>query len=274
MVFVDKEHTMLGFERLVRFSPDIFHFTTTRRGGCSQGNYASMNCTHYCGDEIDCVRKNKELLLQKFPESPVALLVPHQTHGTGIMDVDEDFLSMEEKERNACLENIDALITDLPGYCLCVSTADCVPVLLYDPSRKVVAAVHAGWRGTVSCILYKTLMRMKEKYGCDGCQILAGIGPSISGISFEVGDEVYEAFKNAGFPMERLSFRHWETSKWHIDLWEANRLQLMEAGVPAEQIELAGICTYQNPDLFFSARRLGSKSGRILTGIQLNASSV
>ena len=99
--------------------------------------------------------------------------------------------------------------------------------------------------------------------------IVACIGPSISKEAFEVGDEVYEAFREAGFPMDRLAERYLETGKWHIDLWEANRWMLEEFSVPAGQIQIAGICTWKNQEKFFSARRLGIASGRMLSGIMI-----
>ena len=164
------------------------------------------------------------------------------------------------------LEEVDALVTHLPGFCICVSTADCIPVLLYDKEKQVVAAVHAGWRGTVGRIVENTLQVMKKVYNSDGKDIIACIGPGISLDSFEVGDEVYQAFEDAGFDMPRISRKE---NKWHIDLWEANRLQLLECGVCEENIEVAGVCTFQSYDMFFSARRMGIHSGRILSGIML-----
>ena len=107
---------------------------------------------------------------------------------------------------------------------------------------------------------------MRLHYGSDGKDIIACIGPSISLESFEVGDEVYAAFAEAGFDMTRIA---WKYEKWHLDLWEANRLQLLTHGVLPEHIEVAGICTYQQHKDFFSARRLGIQSGRILSGIML-----
>jgi len=116
----------------------------------------------------------------------------------------------------------------------------------------------------------KTLEVMKSQYGTDGKDVIACIGPSISLESFEVGDEVYSAFAEAGFDMFRIARRY---EKWHLDLWEANRLQLLTHGVLPENIEVVGICTYQQHKDFFSARRLGIKSGRILSGIQICDSS-
>lgn len=178
--------------------------------------------------------------------------------------VDEPFLTQPLSEQERLLDGVDALVTPLAGICLAISTADCVPILLYDTRARVVAAVHAGWRGTVARILSLTLRRMKEQYGTRGEDVLAAIGPSISADSFEVGDEVYDAFRRADFPMGQIAFCR---EKWHIDLWEANRLQLLDEGLRPEAIEVSGVCTYQCFDRFFSARRLGLHSGRILTGV-------
>ena len=154
------------------------------------------------------------------------------------------------------------------GVCIGVSTADCIPILLYDRKKGVVGAVHAGWRGTARRIAEKAVGRMKDEFGSRAEDIRAVVGPGISLESFEVGDEVYDEFGREGFPMEEIARRYGE--KWHIDLWKANTLQLEGEGVRSENIEVAGICTYKNYDRFFSARRLSINSGRILTGIMMN----
>ena len=249
--------------------PEICAFSTTRRGGVSTGTYASLNCTPYTGDAPQCVSRNQEILLAALPQHPRALVIPWQTHGTRVLPIDDAFLSANEEQRHALLQGIDALVTDRPGICLCISTADCIPILLYDKKHQAIAAVHAGWRGTVNFIVGHALEQMRTFYGTDGADVSAVIGPGISLRAFEVGDEVYEAFRQADFPMERIARRE---SKWHIDLPEANRLQLLDFGVPSSAIETSGICTYTQYDDFFSARRLGVKSGRMLTGIMLNYS--
>ena len=238
---------------------NISCFSTTRHGGCGEGMYASFNCTHYCGDHPEHVAKNREILCSLLPEQPVRLVVPRQTHTTNVRVVSD---STTEEE----LQEVDAVVTNLRGCCLCVSTADCVPVLLYDKKKQVVAAIHAGWRGTVGRIVEKALEVMKIQYGTQGENVVACIGPSISLEAFEVGDEVYRTFAEAGFDMIRIARKY---EKWHLDLWEANRLQLLSQGVKEENIEVAGICTYNRCDDFFSARRLGIKSGRILSGIMM-----
>ncbi len=161
-------------------------------------------------------------------------------------------------------EDTDAVITDVPGLCVCVKTADCIPVLLYDHRQRIVAAAHAGWRGTVSRIVSKTVALM----GSEGRDLHAIIGPGISQAAFEVGDEVYEAFCNAGFPMQEIAIRE---AKWHIDLWQANRWLLREAGV--QDIHIAGVCTYQDVAHYYSARRHGIGTGRNLNGILLRPQS-
>lgn len=247
---------MLEYEIMKPYS-NISCFSTTRHDGCGEGAYASFNCTHYCGDNPLHVKQNRERLCSLLPKRPVELVIPRQTHTTNVRVITA---SPTEEE----LQEVDAVVTDLTGYCLCVSTADCVPVLLYDVEKKVIAAIHAGWRGTVGRIVEKTLEVMKERYDTQGENVVACIAPSISLEAFEVGDEVYAAFAEAGFDMNRIARKY---EKWHLDLWEANRLQLLAHGVKPENIEVAGICTYTHCDDFFSARRLGIKSGRMLSGI-------
>lgn len=245
-------------------------FSTTRQGGVSVGAYASFNANLYCGDDVQHVQQNRELLCQFLGLPFSHLLMPHQTHHDKVCKIDESFLSLSQSEREQMLEGIDALMTDLPDVCVSVSTADCIPVLLYDDVHHAVAAVHAGWRGTVSSIVRKTVERMEEVYHTDVNDVKAVIGPGISLDAFEVGDEVYDAFQSAGFPMMQIAKRYVlseEKTKWHIDLWEANRWELLQSGVPFSHIHLSGICTYSHNDRFFSARRAGIHSGRILNGI-------
>lgn len=254
---------LLGYERMKAY-PRITCFSTTRHGGYSQGNYASFNCNGYCGDDAADVAKNREMLCGLLASEPVELVIPHQTHSTNVRVIDPAWLDRSGEERASFLEDVDALVTDMTGCCLCVSTADCIPVLLYDRVRQVVAAVHAGWRGTVARIVERTLSVMTEHYGVDTRNVIACIGPGISLEAFEVGEEVYEAFREAGFDMDAVARKE---AKWHIDLWEANRRQLLDKGVREENIEVAGFCTYYNNEDFFSARRQGIHSGRILSGI-------
>ncbi len=156
-------------------------------------------------------------------------------------------------------EATDAVITDVPGLRIAVKTADCIPVLLYDERKHLVAAIHAGWRGTVKRIVSQTIGLMES----EGKDLHAIIGPGISQESFEVGDEVYDAFAEAGFPMERIAKRR---EKWHLDLWTANKWLLEEAGVT--DIFIEGTDTFTSPD-FYSARRDTIDTGRNMNCIMI-----
>lgn len=266
MIRVSQYPEMLQFPCLGR-DCNIFHFVTTRNGGVGRENYASFNVSPYCGDEADAVTDNLQRLCAVAKIEPSHVLLPYQVHEDRIAVVDDALLSMSMEDRRNALSGFDAIVTNVPGVAVAVSTADCVPVLLYDPEQKVVAAVHAGWRGTVKRICSKVIALMQQKYGCNPANVQAAIGPSIGFDAFEVGDEVVEAFASAAYDLDALVGRNAKTDKAHIDLWEANKSDLLSAGVCEEQIEVAAVCTYTHHDVFFSARRLGIKSGRIVSGI-------
>lgn len=184
-----------------------------------------------------------------------ALVLPRQTHSDHV-------LWSQEAGRP---EDTDAVITDSPGLCVCVKTADCIPILLYDARQRIVAAVHAGWRGTVAGIVRKTI---KEMMPLSPADIHAIIGPGISLECFEVGDEVYDVFQREQFPMQRIAKRFPADGgeSWHIDLWEANRWLMEQEGVT--DIFVQGICTRNSMD-FYSARRETINTGRNYNGIMI-----
>lgn len=193
---------------------------------------------------------------------------PHQTHTDRVLAVGEAFFSLDDTERTSLMEGIDAMISDVRGACIGISTADCIPVLVHDPVHHAAAAIHAGWRGTHQRIVTKTLAEMARLYHTDPGECEAVIGPGISLESFEVGQEVYDAFAEAHFPMSQVSRMY---AKWHIDLKEINRLLLLEAGVPASSITVSPIDTLTDTR-YFSARREQKgdvKCGRILSGFVL-----
>ena len=241
-------------------------FSTTRQGGYSEGRYSEFNINRYCGDSGEAIRQNREALCALLGISDDHLFMPHQVHLTEVAVVDENMLSLSAEERLQRLEGVDALMTDVAGVCIGVSTADCIPVLLYDKVHRAGCAIHAGWRGTVQRIVAKAVAKMTAVFGTRPADLVAQIGPGIHLDSFEVGDEVYDAFAHAGFDMESISKKH---EKWHIDLPECNRQQLLSSGVPADTVTVSPVCTYQQHTRFFSARRLGINSGRIFTGILL-----
>lgn len=261
---------------------DVTAFSSTRHGGVSRGFHGSFNINSHCGDEPDAVETNRKALCERLGISRERLVYPHQTHQTKVRQIGQEFISLSESTRMMVLEGVDAVMTDVPMVCVGVSTADCIPLLLFDKDHHAVAAVHAGWRGTVAYIARKTVEAMRESFHTEPSRLTAVIGPGISLRRFEVGDEVYDAFSAAGFAMDKVAKKYpveGETSegrsanapfRWHIDLWECNRMQLMDSGLAAGNISVTGICTYDNVNDYFSARRLGVVSGRIFTGIMLN----
>lgn len=264
-------------------------FSTTRHGGVSQGAYTSFNINHYCGDSPEAIAENRRRLCRLLGIAEDHLVYPHQVHHAEILTVEADIVFLPDEERAALLEGRDAVMTDVAGFCVGVSAADCIPVLLYDEAHHAVAAVHAGWRGTLANIVGKTVCAMRETYHTDPSMLRAVIGPGISLRNFEVGDEVYVAFAKAGYDLSLLARRFSVRSvasgdiplsgthvsqpkeKWHLDLPGLNATQLIRCGVNGQNILQTGICTYDRVDDFFSARRLGINSGRILTAIMLKS---
>lgn len=199
---------------------------------------------------------------------PYPVIQGHQVHGSRVAVIDRQWMNREE------LEGYDALVTNLPGVALGARTADCVPVLLYDPLRSAVAAVHAGWKGTVLHISQLAIEVMVRQYGCDPSGMKAVIGPAIGPDSFQVGEEVVAKFREAEFPIEEIwSFQgpgdgSPMSGGHHIDLFKANRWLLEEAGVPHGNIQVHSIDTYTDTS-FFSARREGTACGRNINSIKL-----
>lgn len=187
----------------------------------------------------------------------------HSAHVAVVTAVDSGRGALDAESR---LPDTDALVTSCKGVCLMVLSADCVPVLLYEPERRVVAAVHAGWRGSAAGIVAKTVELMRGRFACRPERIRAGIGPSIGKCCFEVGKEVAGVFEDS-FVGTVLPGRSGQ--KCHVDLWEANRRQLLQSGLVDSHIEIAGMCTVCHPDRFFSYRRDGRAAGRFGAGIML-----
>ncbi len=245
--------------------PGVTAFSSTRHGGVSRGQYAEFNINHYCGDDEENVAVNRQALCEQLGIALAQLVYPHQTHGTTVRQIGREFISLPDNIRDMILDGVDAVTTDVPQVCIGVSTA--------------VAAIHAGWRGTVARIVRATIESMMKSFGTQPENLKAVIGPGISEKNFEVGDEVYKAFAEAGFDMNEIAKRYpmmnrnsgnedkEQPMRWHINLWECNKRQLLECGLQDGNITVSGICTYDNVEDYFSARRLGTASGRIFTGI-------
>ena len=238
----------------------ITAFSTERRCYNPSLPYDGFNITYYTDDDPKHIATCRKMLSMVLDISDDHLILPRQVHGTEIAEVTEQNLDSR-------FDGVDALMTCMPHTCIGVSTADCVPILIYDTHARAIAAAHAGWRGTVARIGSKTVAAMLQRYCMSAADLKVVIGPSIGPDAFEVGDEVYEAFSQAGFEMNEIAFKR--NGKWHIDLWQANALDMQRLGVAKENIEISGICTFKQHKDFFSARRLGIKSGRIYTGIMI-----
>lgn len=256
---------LLQFESLNAYD-SLLHFSTTIDGGVSTGEYTSFNLGMYAGDDLNDVAENRNRLAAMLNMPSENLIFPYQTHGDSVCVIDKEFIAKNKEQQLHLLNGVDALITNEIGVCIGVGTADCVPILIFDPKNKVLAAIHAGWRGTVAKLSTKVVEIMKSRFNSNPSELIVGIAPSISPDYFEVGDEVVDEFANAGFLIDDIGYYNFETGKYHIDLWFANELLLSQSGVRFDEIEVAGLCTYYHGDQFFSARRQGIKSGRMITG--------
>lgn len=196
------------------------------------------------------------------------VIYPHQVHTDKIFAITSDFLTLSDQERKDALEGVDAIVSDVKDVVMGISTADCIPVIVYDSVHHVAAAIHAGWKGTRLRIVTKAIQEMQHLYGTEPSVCKAAIGPGISQESFEVGQEVVDAFVEAGFDMSRYVVMK---AKPHIDLKTINLDLLTAAGLLAENVFVSDIDTFTDGN-YFSARREQRgivKCGRILSGFCL-----
>jgi polyphenol oxidase len=231
----------------------IIHAVFTRQGGVSPQPWASLNVGGLLGDDPERVKMNRVISFQALGKASESVYDVWQVHGTEVICTDAPRLASNPHLK------ADAIFTDRPDVTLFMRFADCVPILLYDPIRRVVGVVHAGWLGTVKGAVTKAVEAIEARYGSEPANILAAIGPSICCEHYAVGEEVVHQVQTAfGEQMPQLtpvfSGRH------HFDLWQANRLLLEQAGV--RQIELAGICTACNPQDWYSHRGEKGRTGR------------
>lgn len=250
-------------------------FVTTRRGGFSAAPYISFNCSPFVGDPD--AEMNLLLLSDRLQVPLSHIVIPHQIHRTTLFCVDESFMSWSAARRRANLEGVDGLITHVPDYFLCITTADCLPVFFYDPVNRAIGIAHSGWRGTVGHIACLVLQQMNRCYRTDPKAVRVAFGPCISSRFFEVGEEVYEVFRKEGFPMDRIALRCMRINeegqlygRWHLSLQEAVAADLRKAGVPDSRIERCPVCSYADNTLY-SVRRQGMQTGRTLNGIRLKS---
>lgn len=228
---------------------------STRHGGVSPAPWDSLNFSVRRGDTPERVQANRLRLAEALGIASEQLVWCRQVHGTGVAKVDWG-------DAGQVQEGVDAAITDAVGLPLGLVFADCVPLLLYDPTCHVLGVCHAGWRGTVNGAATATLWAMQAAYGTEPSGVWACIGPSIGPASYEVGDEVVDMARALlSQPDAVLHYPNGVDGRPHFDLWRANAIQLMEAGVPEAQIEVSALDTAQHTDEFFSHRAEQGRCG-------------
>lgn len=246
----------------------VTHGFTTRAGGVSTGFYRSLNTSFHVGDDHSHVRANRDLACRSLGINPRHLVAGRQSHGDGIKLVEECDLGRGALTYDDALPDTDALITGLRGVPLSSYYADCVPVFLLDPARRVVALAHAGWQGTVLKIGLKVVRKMTEFFGTEPRDCLAGIGPSIGPCCYEVDEPVVSRFQDVFHGGGNLA-EAVAPGKWKLNLWEANRRALLEAGLKPVNILTARLCTSCHSDLFFSYRAEKGRTGRMASLLML-----
>lgn len=242
-------------------------FATTRLGGVSNKPFDTLNLGFSTGDDRDDVLANRARVAKALGASPERIVTAGQVHGTNVAVV-------RESDAGSLIRETDALVTDVPGLPLLILTADCVAVLLCDTRRRAVGIAHAGWRGTLANIVGATVETMHDAFGTKPSDLIAAVGPSIGPCCYEVGAEVVDAFfaEHAAIadeilqPLDFASAGSFEAgvNEDHriLDLWRANALMLIDAGVPEGNIDIAEACTAHNTAQFFSHRAEGGRTGR------------
>jgi YfiH family protein len=215
----------------------------TRMGGCSQPPFDSLNLSFAVGDQVDAVQENRSRIISLLGID--LLLATRQVHGDAVLVV-------TTATKDATQVEADALITNQPGLGLLIQQADCQAVLLHDPTRSAIAAVHCGWRGSVLGIIRKTVASLEEAYGCQPHNLSAVISPSLGPCCAEFRNHQKE------LPSSFLPFRQGDC---HFDFWQISREQLMGCGVRPENIEITGCCTSCSRDYFSYRQAVRTDSG-------------
>ena len=241
----------------------VNHGFSTRIGGVSEGIFSSMNLSFSRGDDEACVRENFKRMAETIGVEPNSLVFAAQTHTTNVRKV-----TAEDKGKGIVYpldyQDVDGLITNESGICLTTFYADCVPLFFIDPVHKAIGLSHSGWRGTVGKMGQETLRRMREEYGTDAKDVIAAVGPSICQDCYEVSEDVIEKFKKAFDEIYWGElFYQKENNKYQLNLWKANEIILLEAGVPKENIAVTNVCTNCNSDVLFSHRATKGERGSL-----------
>ncbi len=244
----------------------VNHAFSTRLGGVSEGYFSSMNMSFSKGEERDKTEENYRRLLSAIGSDLSHLVLSHQTHTDNIRVVSGEHLGTGYTKPP--FSDVDGLITGQRGIALVTQYADCTPLLFCDPVKKVIAASHSGWRGTVKQIGAKTVKRMVDEFDCDPRDIVAAIGPCICKECYEVDDPVLDEFKKTDIDLEGV-FTPTTAGHYLLDLRLANKKILLSAGISEENIDVADVCTCCNSNELYSHRVMGEKRGNLAAIIEL-----
>ena len=247
----------------------VRHGFSTRIGGVSQGIYASMNLSFQRGDDEHDVRENFKRIAAAIGVKEEEITFSKQTHTANVREV-----SLEDKGKGLTkqmdYDNVDGLVTNVPGICLATFYADCVPLFFVDPKKRAIGLSHSGWRGTVEKIGKRTVEKMSQLYGSRPEDIYAAVGPSICQDCYEVTGDVIEGFqKNFREEYWKELFYKKENGRYQLNLWKANEFVLREAGILEERLAVTNLCTCCNPELLFSHRASYGKRGNLGAFLQL-----
>ena len=245
----------------------VAHGFSTRLGGVSQGMWASLNLGVSRGDSPDHVRENYRRFFSAIGADGDKLAKTNQVHGGKVRVVTAADWKRDPYDRVDY--EADGLMTDTPGVVLLIYSADCIPVLLYDPVRRVIAAVHAGWRGTAAGIAATAVSRMVEVYDCRPEDILAAVGPGIGPCCFETHEDVPNAMMAAVSSAALPYIKVLENGKFSLDLKGINAKLLTRAGLEPEHIAVCQDCTACMSEKYWSHRRMGNNRGSMAAAIQL-----
>ena len=235
------------------------HCITSRKGGFSKAPYDGLNMGLYTEDSRESVNLNYRKLSDDFGYDISKAVFANQVHGDKIAVIDESFRGQDFWMGKRAIE-ADGLVTNLPKRPLIIFFADCAGIFIADPVHNAIGLAHSGWKGTAKEIGRKTIETMASAYGTKASDCIVGIGPSIGPSCFEVDKDVADVFlKLYGNKVVSLSE---SPGRFKVNLWEANRLGLISAGVSRENIEMAELCTYCRSDLFYSHRGDKGKTGR------------
>lgn len=247
----------------------VRHGFSTRVGGVSEGHLASMNLSFTRGDDPEKVKENFRRIGRAIGFDPESLVLSHQTHTTNVRVVTEADRG-KGWLKPLDYENVDGLITDVPGLTLATFYADCVPLFFVDPVHHAIGLSHSGWKGTVNRMGAVTVQRMADAFGTDPAHLRAAIGPSICQDCYEVSEDVAMEFKREfwNHADERLVYRK-ENGKYQLNLWRANEIVLLEAGILPKHLAVTNVCTCCNAELMFSHRASHGKRGNLGAFLEL-----